>query len=342
MTINIGLATSDALVFGCDSVASATTPFLDPFGMKWEHDTEGKLLQDADGKFSLKFDFNDLNRVVTNAWGGVTKMFELHAHPSPIVGVTAGVAKLNERPIASYATDFFALDENRHLKSSNEIAAVFLKFMRAAYEEHYKGSGEPESIREGPEFLVGGYGEDEPFPSIYRIRVKENDVTMEFGPSGRIGRAGVSWNGQSDAVERFIRGYDGYLKRDIEQLIRQELRAVSEIAAKEFAAFVNDLLAKLGQALPEGTKFELPEMKASTIDWVQYGVSIDFANLPLQEAINFVGFLVVLQAGKSRFARGVPTVGGHVHVGVITKKDGFKPLEEPKLLHRLRGFTDDL
>jgi hypothetical protein len=152
----------------------------------------------------------------------------------------------------------------------------------------------------------------------------------------------VSWNGQSDAVERFIRGYDGFLRTNIEERIREELKMVSENATKEFAAFINDALAKLGQTLPEGTKFELPELKASTIDWDQYAVSIDFANLPLQEAINFVGFLVMLQAGKSRFARGVPTVGGYVHVGMVTKNEGFKPLEEPKLVHRLRGFTDDL
>jgi hypothetical protein len=139
-----------------------------------------------------------------------------------------------------------------------------------------------------------------------------------------------------------MRGYDGYLRADIEERMRQELERLSEKATKEFAVFINDSMAKLGQSLPEDTKFELPELKASTMDWDRYAVNIDFANLPLQEAINFVGFLVMLQAGKSRFARGVATVGGYVHVGIVTKNEGFKPLEEPKLVHRLRGFTDDL
>jgi hypothetical protein len=62
--------------------------------------------------------------------------------------------------------------------------------------------------------------------------------------------------------------------------------------------------------------------------------------MPIQEAINFVAFLVNLQAGKDRFARGVPTVGGRVHVGVV-RKEGFELLNEPKLTHRYTGFGDD-
>jgi hypothetical protein len=185
MTINIALATSDALVFGCDSVASATTPFLDPFNITWEHDDKGNILQDANGKWTLKFDVNDLNRVVTNAWGGVTKMFEIHSRPSPLVAVTAGVAKLNERPIASYAPDFITAHSD--LDDSDTIAAEFLKYMRAAYETHFKDSTLPEPLREGPEFLIGGYGQHDDFPSIYRIRTQQNHVVNEFGPHGTIG-----------------------------------------------------------------------------------------------------------------------------------------------------------
>jgi hypothetical protein len=77
-------------------------------------------------------------------------------------------------------------------------------------------------------------------------------------------------------------------------------------------------------------------------NWESYAVGIDYANLPLQEGINLVGFLVMLQAGKSRFARGIATVGGRIHIGVVTKEGGFRPLGETELSHRLTGFTDDI
>lgn len=101
MTINLGLVTSEAVVLGCDSIASTTGYYLDPFALDWEMGPDGKWLQDTDGKFSLKFDYRDYEQIVTNAWGGVTKMFQIYPDPSPMVGVTAGLAKLKDRPIAS-------------------------------------------------------------------------------------------------------------------------------------------------------------------------------------------------------------------------------------------------
>ena len=93
MTVNVGLITSDALVLGCDSVASVTEPLIDPFRLL-ELDKDGKVIKDENGKLTVKFDFQDLQHLVTSAWGGVTKMFQIHPSPSPVVAVTAGTAKL--------------------------------------------------------------------------------------------------------------------------------------------------------------------------------------------------------------------------------------------------------
>jgi hypothetical protein len=61
----------------------------------------GKPSVDPDGKLTLKVGGGDYEMVVTNAWGGVTKMFQLTDAPAPMVAVTAGLAKLNERTSAS-------------------------------------------------------------------------------------------------------------------------------------------------------------------------------------------------------------------------------------------------
>jgi hypothetical protein len=123
MTINIALATSDALVLGCDSVASTSSFFLDPMDIKWEQDTDGNPILDAAGKFTLRFDYGDFQSIVTNAWGGVTKMFQSYPEPSPVVAVTSGMAKLNDRSIASCANEFLAFNvHNPNLGSSEEIA----------------------------------------------------------------------------------------------------------------------------------------------------------------------------------------------------------------------------
>ena len=51
MTVNVGLITSDAMVLGCDSVASVTEPLLDPFRFL-ELDEDGKIVIDENGKLT--------------------------------------------------------------------------------------------------------------------------------------------------------------------------------------------------------------------------------------------------------------------------------------------------
>jgi hypothetical protein len=193
-------------------------------------------------------------------------------------------------------------------------------------------------LRDGPEFLLGGFGRDDDFPSIYRVMVKENKINKDFGDS----KTGVSWNGQSDAVERFIRGYDGEVRRQIEGNSTDHLTQHSGEVKTFVASKINEILDKLGQKLPDGVSVDVPELKKIKLEWMKYKADLDYANLPLQEAIDFVSFLVNLQSGKSRFSRGVATVGGRTHISYITKEKGFTPVDEPVLRHRHTGFGDDL
>jgi hypothetical protein len=52
-----------------------------------------------------------------------------------------------------------------------------------------------------------------------------------------------------------------------------------------------------------------------------------------------LSYLVGLQSGKSKFATGVATVGGRTHIGVITKREGFRMLDEPELRHTNIGYN---
>lgn len=72
--------------------------------------------------------------------------------------------------------------------------------------------------------------------------------------------------------------------------------------------------------------------------WGREALQIGYADLPLQDAVDLVAFLVNLQSGRAKFGSGVATVGGRTHVGVITKQH-FVMLEEPQLQHTNTGFT---
>jgi hypothetical protein len=118
---------------------------------------------------------------------------------------------------------------------------------------------------------VGGFGRDDEFPSLYRLSVQNNDVQEQFAP----GSSGVAWNGQSDAVERFIRGFDSNLRSEIEE----ELKKHSDSVKQYVVDTVNKILDTLSQRLPDGTTIEMPESADISIDWQRYSVGIDFANL---------------------------------------------------------------
>lgn len=344
MTINLGLVISEAVVLGCDSIASTTGYYLDPIALDWEVDADGVFTKDGDGKFRLKFDFSDYQSIVTNAWGGVTKMFQIYPDPSPMVAVTAGLAKMKDRPIASWGSEFLRVNSRKNKKKltdCEEICKTFLTFMRSKYDEHHANSHLPESLREGPEFLIGGFGRDDDFASVFRVLVKENLIVKQLGVGGSVGPTGVAWNGQSDGVERFLRGYDNAVKRSVERRIVRKLKAHATNVQRYVADTLNSVLDRLGATMPDGMEIHLPELEGISLNWDQYPADIDYANLPLQEAINFVAFLVLLQDGKGRFVRGVATVGGRTHIGIVTKDKGFRLLNEAELTHKHTGFGDD-
>ena len=330
MTINIALVTSEAIVFGCDSIASKTEPFLNVL----DHIVE----PDNDGRMVVKFDHQDLTPVVTNSWTGVRKMFSIGANRVPVVAVTAGLAKLNGRTISSLGSQFYAsFSENRQIRSVETVGNHFLEFMRGEYDNHYNESPIPEEFRDGPEFLIGGVGQSAEFPSLYSIKVKENQIQCIYSR----GKTGISWNGQSDAVERIIRGIDYSLYISIQEHIQDVMIKQNHKMQAKMDEIIISTLEALGAELPEDIDTEIPLDIEENFSVGGYGINVEFSNLPLQEAVNMVSYLVLVQAGKGRFEQGVATVGGRTHIAVVTKENGIQVLNEPKLSHRYIGFSDE-
>jgi hypothetical protein len=56
-------------------------------------------------------------------------------------------------------------------------------------------------------------------------------------------------------------------------------------------------------------------------------------------SVDFASYLVSLQSGKSKLASGVATVGGRTHIGVITRREGFRMFDEPELRHTNVGYS---
>ena len=264
-------------------------------------------------------------------------MFPLHDRETPVAAITAGLAKLGERTMSSCALEFFRRQQppNNPLSTVSEVAETFLGFMREKYEAHYANSAIPEEYRDGPLFLVGGYSRAEFLPCIFRVDIQQNRCIEQFGP----GKSGIAWAGQSDAVERLIKGYDVAVRIAIEKAVTEGVRTIREAASNGIQQALQQLVDRLGADKVGDMRLELAESDPIVLPWDGFQARIHFGNLPLQDAIDFAAYLVNIQSGRAKFSEGVPTVGGRTHIGVITRQDGFKMIDEIPLMHRNTGFV---
>lgn len=339
MTVNIGLVTSEALVLGCDSIATASRQFIDPFAGSVAVDSKGKPIKDKDGNLTVPLTKGSFVSVVTDVMPGVAKMFKIYdQNDTYVAATTSGTAALNDRAIASHAADF--LSHQRGLKRSFAnvvaIAKAFLNHMNKVYEDHYARSKVKREYWDDLSFLVGGIGKNDDMPSLFRVDIKSGKVREEFAP----GKHGVAWGGQSDSVERVIRGYDSWLKFQIESEIDVQFDRYRARMTDSLTDIVNNVLAALGASMPSGVPLSLPGPPSAKLGWEKATLDIRYGSLATQRAIDFVSFLVLLQAGPQRFSAGIATVGGRTHVGVVSS-EGFKMLNEPVLNHEHIGFSDD-
>lgn len=344
MTINVAVITSEAVVLGCDSVSSSLQYFIDPFNFL-DRTPEGDIVADAQGQWTARFDPQHVMNVVTHARSGVTKMFRLCGDHNPVAATTAGLAALGGKSISNLVSDYCRQSFASQHVTVRSVIDEFAAFMRERYDEHYAQDGTPESYRHDVEFLIGGHGSSEAFPSVFRVNLQSEDgqpiIRSVYGAAEGLSRTGIAWAGQADAVERLIFGFDRGIRQIVENTVSDHLARMHQQMSQRVMGIVEDTLQALQSPLPPGVDTQLPQLEPVALPWTAAQIEIDVANMPLQDAIELASFLVNLQSGKSIFARGVPTVGGRTHIGLL-QRSGFTMLNEPALVHRNVGYDRSL
>lgn len=339
VTINIAIATYDAIVLGCDSLSSQVEQAIMPFrhGVGFARDADGNELVDAMGQRVVSM--AHLEPYVTNVFGGAQKMFCLYEdEDTTVAAVTAGMATLGGVTIAGIAARFRKRNtaEGRTFRTVKDVADAFLAHVRIEWEIEVEYDTAEEEMRPyfpDVQFIVGGYGTDDASGMVFKLFVNSKAVEEQFVWRSR---SGTCFAGQSDYVERLLVGVDQRVVKDVEPAIRQLLKTQSECTAKALL----DSLKASGVALPEDFTFDTPDIPLQ-LPWFENVASIDFGNLPTQYAVDLAELLVNLQSGVQRFATGVATVGGRTHIGVLKRGEKFAMLNEPKLVHNHTGYSHD-
>ena len=338
LTINIAVATRDAIILGCDSLSSVVETAAFPLrqGIGFAKDHEGNEILDAEGRRLVPV--GNLRSVVTNVYGGVSKMFPLYECDGfSVAAVTAGKATLNGLTIAEWAKRFCSQRRGDRFAEVSAVAQAFLDYIRREWETDVDFANTDPSLRNllpPLQFIVAGHCEQDNFGRVFKLDVAAPTCHDVF-PSGD--HCGATWAGQSDFVERLLLGVDHGVRSSVQNQFDQ---SVQETTTRVLTTMVESL-TKSGVVIPEGFEVDLAGAPARPL-WDAAQTDVQFQDLSTQYAIEFVELLVNTQSGMQRFGSGIPTVGGRTHIGVLRRGEGFKMLNEPELTHSHTGYSHDL
>lgn len=172
--------------------------------------------------------------------------------------------------------------KHRDSFSVRKCAEGLLQHISRVHEDEFADL--PQEQRPGIGMIVAGYSEGEFFPEIWRFVVPVDDDVHNQRPD-IAGKPdfGASWFGLTESIVRLHFGRD-----------ERVIKIVSE-------------------------KFNIPEIEVQdALKPLQYPVP--FAQMPLQDAIDYVNYMVNVVIGRYRFVLGTEFCGGEIDIAAITQR----------------------
>ncbi len=336
MTTTISLATRDCIVLGCDSLATSVAPALDPFAVADNFfEQNGDLKLGGDGRPLLKNTAQlsaFIRRLPRDQLPNVTKLYHLKPYK---VGVTfAGASVIGDYSIKNLVDAFLQTcaalvvpHENTGAITVENVAKAFYEFTKNIYENAYKDF--PDNLKPSSEVLLSGYSTDSLLPEVFRLRFAER---CECTPEIKQGSFNIAYSGQYDVIERVVDGVDlqSYIS------LNDRLTKILSLYKTQLEAYVRDT-HNLAVALPDADqKDDQMSLFGVRFGGVK-GLKANTTALSEQAAINFVEFLVDTMIKAQQFSGSIPTVGGDIHIAIITKAGGFCWISKEEYL--FKGHT---
>lgn len=326
MTTLVSLATKDAIVMGSDSLGTTSRRLLDPWDLVAYFDPKTlkpRLDSNGDPVISLVDVLGVAEDVPYNHMPDITKILPLK--PYCAGAMFAGIASIGRRSIKSLVLEFA---ENPVEKPTvYKIAQSLMQFINAFYSKELKNR--PQKARPTLELIVAGYDPGRPDPKIYRIRYPEARVIKALVDFG------VAFGGQTQEIQRLVFGTDYYNRARLEDRYEQLLKRYVDEASKLNA----------GATLPGVDSYTKDNHLFGKIDpanqfiWDLDGLDADWPNFSEQVAIDCVHFFIDVMIQAQRFNSRMPTVGGDIHIALITKTGGFRFISREDYKHGQHAVT---
>lgn len=326
MTTLAALATRECLVLGCDSLGTQLDRLINPADLIkfFDPDKDYALRVDANGRPLLK-SFEDIHslskEVPVQHLTRMTKLFSLAPLKAGIL--LTGIISIGDRTIRSLIEEF-RVKKAASLEQTDYSVKVLADELVSHLWELYEKQFPDEKHRPDFELILGGYGKSEMTPEIYRIGFPEKDVKKRFEPPG----FGIVFGGQMKEIQRLVFGTDLRNRLKIKYRHVELLRKYREKMLE--ALQQQNISAQIPEPTSEGLREELDFFGGG---WKLDGFDADWGDFSEQNAIECVDFFVDIMIKSQQFSSGMPTVGGEVHIALITPKDGLRFISKEEYVH---------
>jgi hypothetical protein len=333
MTTILSLAARDFIVVGCDSLATTSMPLARPQQLVDEFfDSKGNLKIAPDGLPLLRNPaqiWTQATQKPVNQLPSVTKLFDLgvptkNALPSPQACLLfAGASQIGEITIRNLVETFKADNRFKSLRASYTMTTLVDR-LKDFVLEVYAQQIPDEWARPFIEIMISGYSSQHREPEVWKLLFYWNQGAHKFQTTVfemvKRGDHNLNFGGQNDVIQRVVTGID--------QDSFEALRARTTELLDESFQEVENTLRSTGFTgtitKPDFTssKYDLFGKNRGGVTQLFYGS--DVGSLSEQAGIDLVYFLIDVMIKAQEFSNSIPTVGGDIHVGRLTKNDGFR------------------
>ena len=201
----------------------------------------------------------------------------------PVGAVTYGQAAIGARTAASFVPEFESQIADEPLTTdvfAQRLSDFYLAQWRTVMPADYSGPNMT--------FVVAGYDPPAPYGRVFSIDIPGHPSPQEANPGDE--NFGITWGGQSDFMDRLLRGYD----RRVPEIVASTLRLTPDKKK-----LMEEAIAQVQMPLP------LPAM-------------------PLQDCVDLAVFFIRTTITAQSLTVGVRGVGGPIDVATITRSAGLE------------------
>ncbi len=325
MTTLVAISTKDALVMGCDSLGSISKDLVDPYDLisYFDPQDDWNIQKDSDGNpvlTNIKQIMDLTESIPYDHMTHVTKLCSLA--PLPMGIMTAGITSIGNRTIRSLISEYKSTDKAFSSTRSptnytvRSIGDRIKQFIMERYQVEY-----PEDrIRPPLEFIVGGYDKQSPIPSICKIHIERNEINRSLEDFG------IVFGGQMQEIQRIVFGSD----------IQNKYKIIDRSASilNKYRTLISEYLKEQSISI----ELPKPESYGEALFFFDDNYDLDgfdarWGDFSEQNAIECVDFFINIMIKSQQFSSRLPTVGGDVHIALITKEKGFRYISGEELRH---------